>query len=239
MRRVLVLADVLTRDLLRSLAGIVPLAAALAFGLIAFEYGMDQAQFITVAGVATGTLALVSTLLLASRAHRGWVYPLITRLRQRSELPAALALGGLAVTAPLALLLTAGNLATGRLSLDFPSALWILPTWLAVWLLGVCLALPLSALLSQHGSHLAGWVLLAALLVAQDQKVALQAHGLELIVRAVQVVLWPVSTLLSRASARIHDQDYLLALGLSLAFGAVLFILAVQSFEDKDLLWTE
>jgi len=239
MRRIVVLAAILVRDLFRSLAGIVPLAAALAFGLIAFEYGMDQAQFITVAGVGTGSLGVLTTLLLASRANRGWFYPLIARLERRSELPAALVVGGLAVTALLAVLITAGNLAAGRLSLHLPSALWILPTWLAAWLLGLCLALPLSTLIAQGGSHLAGWVLLSALLVTQDQKVNLQAHGLELLVRAVGVVLWPITTLLARASAGIHDQDYFLALGLTLAFGAVLFVLAVGSFEDKDLLWPE
>jgi hypothetical protein len=239
MRRILVLTSVLIRDLFRSLTGIVPLAIALAFGLIAFEYGMDQAQFITVAGVGTGGLGLVTTLLLASRANRGWFYPLIARLKRRSELPAALVVGGLAVTAVLAALIAVGNLAAGRLSLDFPSALWIVPTWLAAWFLGVSLALPLSALASQNGSHLAGWVLLSTLLVAQDQKVALQAHGLDLPVRAVEVVLWPITTLLARASSGIHDRDYFLALGLTVAFGALLFVLAVQSFEDKDLLWPE
>jgi hypothetical protein len=239
MNRVTVLSGVLVRDLFRSLAGIVPLAVALAFGLIAFEYGMDQAQFVTVAGVGTGGLGLLTALLLASRANRGWFYPLIARLKHRSEVLAALVLGGLAITTLLAGLITAGNLAADRLSLDFPSALWILPTWLAAWLLGLCLALPLSGLTSQGGSHLASWVLLSALLVAQDQKAALQIHGLDLLVRVVGTVLWPISTLLAKASAGIHDRDYFLALGLTLAYAAVLFVLAVQSFEDKDLLWPE
>jgi hypothetical protein len=237
--RVFVLSAVLVRDLFRSLTGIVPLAAALAFGLIAFEYGMDQAQFITVAGVGTGGLGLLTTLLLASRANRGWFYPLIARLKHRGELLAALVLGGLAITTVLAVLITAGNLLAGRLSLDFPSALWILPTWLAAWFLGLCLALPLSSLTSVAGSHLASWVLLSALLVAQDQRAALQARGLELLARVVGIVLWPISTLLARASAGLHDRDYFLALGLTLALGAVLFVLATQSFEDKDLLWPE
>ena len=51
MNRVWTLSLFLIRDLFRSLAGIVPLAVGLGFGIIAFEYGMDQAQFITVAGI--------------------------------------------------------------------------------------------------------------------------------------------------------------------------------------------
>ena len=51
MTRIATLTSYLIRTLSRSLAGIVPIALALAFGIIAFEYGMDQAQFMTVAGI--------------------------------------------------------------------------------------------------------------------------------------------------------------------------------------------
>ncbi|MGD8625627.1 MAG: hypothetical protein PVF47_01225 [Anaerolineae bacterium] len=227
------------RNLFRSPAGIVPLAAALAFGLIAFEYGMDQAQFITVAGVGTGALCLLTTLLLASRANRAWSYLLVARLRQRSELLAALVLGSLGITAVLAFLIMAGNLLSGRLSLDFPSALWTAPTWLALWLLAAALALPLSALVGRGGSHLVGWFLLAMLLVVYDQQIRLAALRLERVADAAAVVIWPVSTLLGQASAGHHGRSYFLALGLTLAYAAVLFVLAVEFFADKDLLWPE
>ena len=61
MRRTWVLARFFVSDLFRSLAGIVPLAAALAFGVIAFEYGMDQPQFITVAGLGTCAICCLTT----------------------------------------------------------------------------------------------------------------------------------------------------------------------------------
>jgi hypothetical protein len=227
------------RSLFRSLAGVVPLAAALAFGLIAFEYGMDQAQFITVAGVGTGALCLLTTLLLASRANRAWSYLLVARLKRRSELLAALILGSLGITTVLAFLITAVNLLSGRLSLDFPSALWTVPTWLALWLLAAALALPLSALVGRGGSHLVGWLLLAMLLVAYDQPIRLAALRLERVADAAAVVIWPVSTLLGQASAGHHGRSYFLALGLTLAYAAVLFVLAVEFFADKDLLWPE
>jgi hypothetical protein len=227
------------RNLFRSLAGIVPLAAAVAFGLIAFEYGMDQAQFITVAGVGTSALCLLATLLLASRANRAWSYLLVARLKRRSELLAALVLGGLGITAALALLITTGNLLTDRLTLDFPSALWTVPTWLALWLLAAALALPLSALVGRGGSHLAGWLLLAGVLVAYDQQVRLEALRLGRLGDAASVVIWPVSTLLRQASAGNHGRSFFLALGLTLAYAALLFVLATEFFEDKDLLWAE
>jgi ABC-type thiamin/hydroxymethylpyrimidine transport system permease subunit len=116
MKRIWTIMLCLIRDLFLSLAGIVPLAAALAFGQIAFEYGMDQAQFITVAGLGTGGICLLTTLLLAGRANRAWAYLLLARLRSRGELLAGLVLGGLLVTAVLSLLITAGNLALGRLT---------------------------------------------------------------------------------------------------------------------------
>ncbi len=239
MTRIWTLAGYLSRELFRSLAGMVPLAAALAFGLIAFEYGMDQAQFITVAGVGTGGLCLLTTLLLAGRANRASSYLLLARLRRRGELLAALVLSGLGVTLILALAIGAGNLLAGRLTLQFPSALWIVPTWLPLWLLAGALALPLSALVARSGSHLAGYVLLVGLLIASDRKAWLAARGLDWLVRAVTAILWPVTTLLGRASAGIHDRSYLLAATLTLAYAGLLFALAVALFEDKDLLWSE
>ena len=239
MRRIWTLTRFLIGDLFRSLAGIVPLAAALVFGVIAFEYGMDQAQFITVAGVGFGTICLLTTLLLASRANRASSYLLLARLFSRTELLLALAMGGLGITIVLAVLVTSANLLAGRLTLVFPSALWILPSWLVLWLLAVALALPLSALVGRAGSHLVGYVTLAVLLVANDQKAMLRNRDLDWLVRIVNTVLWPVNTLLARASAGSHDRLYFLALVLTLAYALSLFILSAQLFADKDLLWTE
>jgi hypothetical protein len=239
MNRTVTLAWFFSRDLFLSLAGIVPLGTALAFGIIAFEYGMDQPQFITVAGVGTGGICLLTTLLLASRANRASSYPLVARLYRRAELLAALALGGVCITAVLATLITGTNLLAGRLALEFPSALWVVPTWLALWLLAAALALPLSALVGRGGSHVAGWVVLVAVLVLNDQKASLYARNLDWLVRVLTTLLWPINTMLSRASAGIHDRSYLLALALSLLYAALLFSLANQLFEDKDLLWSE
>lgn len=239
MNRTWTLTDFLIRDLFRSLASIVPLAMALAFGIIAFEYGMDQAQFVTVAGVGIGAICLLTTLLLASRANRASSYPLVARLRSRTELLAALMLGGLSVTGVLAVAITVVNLLIGRLTLDYPSALWILPTWLVLWILAAALALPLSALTSREGSHLFGYVLLTALLVLNDQRAWLRAHRLDWLVKGISLVLWPTTTLLSRASAGIHDRSYFLALAATLLYAVLVFGLAAQLFADKDLLWTE
>jgi hypothetical protein len=237
--RIWTLTSFLVRDLFLSLTGIVPLAAALAFGLIAFEYGMDQAQFFTVGGLGIGAICLWTTLLLAGRANRAASYPLVARLGQRAELLAALVLGGLGITTVLAILIAVVNLLTSRLTLDFPSVLWILPTWLALWLLAAALALPLSALVGRGGSQLFGWILLTALLVANDQKARLETYRLAWLGRAVTTTLWPTSTLLSQASAGIHDRLFFLALALTLTYAVLLFCLATQLFVDKDLLWAE
>jgi presenilin-like A22 family membrane protease len=239
MNRIWTLTLFLIRDLFLSLAGIVPLAAALAFGMIAFEYGMDQSQFITVGGLGIGAICLLTVLLLASRANRAWTYPLLARLHRRTELLAALVLGGVGLTTGLAILITVANLLAGRLTLSFPSLLWILPTWLALWLLAAALALPLSALIGRGGSHLAGWVLLTALLVANDQKARLTQFHLDWLARITTSILWPVNNLLSRGSAGSHDRTYFVALGLTFVCAALLFGLASQTLEEKDLLWTE
>jgi hypothetical protein len=239
MKRVRTLIGFFSRDLFRSLAGVIPLAAALAFGIIAFEYGMDQAQFITVAGVGIGAICLLTTLLLASRANRASTYLLISKLRARSELLLALVLSGFGITVVLALLITVANLATGRLNLDVPSVLWIVPTWLALWLMASALALPLSSLVGRGGSQLVGYAVLSALLLANDRQDLLRTRGLDWLVRTVDAVLWPVGTLLSRASSGIHDKTYILALAATVGYAVLLFILAAWLFVDKDLLWTE
>jgi hypothetical protein len=237
--RIWTLSLFLIRDLFRSPAGIVPLAVGLGFGLIAFEYGMDQAQFITVAGIGTGAICLLTTLLLASRANRASSYLLVARLHRRSELLGALVLSGLGITAVLAVLITAGNSLSGRLSLDFPSALWVLPTWLPLWVLAASLALPLSALVGRGGSHLAGYVILSSLLIANDRKDLLAARGLDWLARAVSAILWPPSMLLAQASAGNYDRLYALAWAFTLTYAILLSGLAISFFEDKDLLWSE
>lgn len=239
MNRIYVLSTLLVRDLFLSLAGIVPLAAALAFGLIAFEYGMDQAQFITVGGVGTLAICLLTTLLLTSRANRASTYLLLARLRHRSELLAALILASFTITALLAILIALGNLLTDRLALDLPSAFWILPSWIPLLLMAACLGLVLSGLVARDGSHLLGYLLLAGLLVANDQSAMLADRGFPWLVRAVSAILWPVSTLLAHASAGALDRAYFLAGALTLGYAVLLYWLAAVLFQKKDLLWSE
>jgi hypothetical protein len=239
MNRVWTLVAFLTRDLFHSLAGILPLAAALAFGIIAFEYGMDQPQFITVAGVGLGAICFMTTLLLASRVNRASSYLLVARLHRRAELLASMILSGLGISIVLAILIAVGNLLTARLTLDCPSFLWIVPTWLALWLLIAALALSLSALVERSGSHLFGYVLLACLLIANDRKSALAARGLDWLVEVINAILWPVNTLLSQASAGTYTPSYFMALAMTLVYVVLFFVLAVSFFQDKDLLWSE
>jgi hypothetical protein len=239
MNRIWTLTLFLTRDLFFSLAAIVPLAAALAFGLIAFEYGMDQPQFLTVAGVGIGIICLLTTLLLAGRANRATTYLLIGRLRHRAELLIAIVISSLGVTAALALLIAGANLLGGRLTVEFPSVLWAVPTWLALWLTLSALALILSALTSRDGSNMAGYLLVVGLLLANEQKAFLATRGLDWLARAATTVLWPLTALMSRASAGIHDRSYVLALVTTLTYAVLLFSLAAQLFLDKDLVWAE
>jgi hypothetical protein len=148
-------------------------------------------------------------------------------------------LSGLGITAVLAVLITAGNSLSGRLSLDFPSALWVLPTWLPLWVLAASLALPLSALVGRGGSHLAGYVILSSLLIANDRKDLLAARGLDWLARSVSAILWPPSMLLAQASAGNYDRLYALAWAFTLTYAILLSGLAISFFEDKDLLWSE
>jgi hypothetical protein len=237
--RILSLVLFLSRYLFGSLAGVVPLAASLAFGQIAFEYGMDQSQFIAVGGIGTSAICLLTVLLLAGRADRASSYPLMARLAQRVELLAAIVLGAIAVTSFLSICIAAANLAVGRLVLEFPSVLWVVPTWMVLWFLAAAMGLILSTLVSRGGSHLVGYVLLTALLVANDQANRLVARGFAWLAEAISTVIWPVSTLLLQASAGIYGRTYWLAFTMTLAFGLLLFAFATLLFLEKDLVWSE
>jgi len=239
MSRLWTLTLYLVRELFGALAGIVPLAAAVAFGLIAFEYGMDQAQLITVGGLGIGTIGFLATLLLAGKADRAASFPILGRLRRRAELLGSILVGGLGITWILAIAIVVANLLAGRLTLSSPSLLWIMPTWTAVWLFVTALALSLSALVSRNGSNLLGYLLVVAVLVANDRKADLLDRGAGWAVRIVERLVWPVGTLLSRASAEVHDQTYFAAAAATLACAAALFLLAAFLFRDKDLLWSE
>jgi hypothetical protein len=239
MNRAWTLTRFLTHDLFLSLVGIVPLAAAIAFGLIAFEYGMDQPQFFTVAGLGNGLICLLTTLLLASRANRASSYLLVARLHRRAEILIALVLSSLGITTVLALLIAGANLLAGRLTLEFPSLLWLLPTWLVLWLMLSALGLILSGLASRDGSNLVAYLLVVGLLLVNDQRAILEARRLGWLGQAAEAVLWPVSTLLSRASADLHDRSYFMALASTLLYALLLFGLATQLFVDKDLLWAD
>lgn len=239
MNRLGVLSIHLLRDLFLSVAGIVPLAAALAFGLIAFEYGMDQAQFITVGGIGALAICFLTTQILASRSNRASTYLLLARLRRRAELLGSLILASLSITLLLTILIASGNLLADRLTLQLPSALWIVPSWLPLLLLSASLGLALSGLVSLNGSHLLGYILLASLLVINDQSVALAARGFSWLVEAVSILLWPVSTLLAHASADVLDRVYFSAVALTLGYAVLLYLLAVALFQRKDLLWSE
>lgn len=203
MKRLSVLTWFLIRDLYRSLWGILPLSTAVAFGLIAFEYGMGQAQFFVVAGVANGAIGLLCGLLLAGRANRAAFYPILARLRSRNVLLTAICGASLLIATALAVLVAAANLVVGRLTLSFPSALWIVPTWLPLWLLMATLALPLSTLVGRQGSHVLGYVLLTAFLVLNEQNTWIFSQRFAPVFRAVSLILWPVNTLLTQAAGGV------------------------------------
>jgi hypothetical protein len=239
MNRPFVLSVHVILDLFLSVAGIVPLAAALAFGMIAFEYGMDQAQYVTVGGVGTLAICFLTTQILASRSNRASTYLLLARMRRRAELLTSLVLAGFGITVVLAALIALGNLLTDRLTLELPSALWILPSWLPLLLMGASLGLALSGLVSRDGSHLLGYMLLAGLLVIHDQSSVLATRGFSWLPEAVSTILWPVNTLLAHASMGALDREYFLAGALTLGYAALLYFVAVALFRRKDLVWSE
>lgn len=241
-RQIGTLTAFLVRDLARSLAGAAPPAMTLILYSFTFTYPAGIDYFAAVAGASLLTVAYVTTLLLAWRINRGISYPWLVLLRRRGSLLAALGLSTLIVTAAMTLLFTGLALVQRKIELSPMLAVQIGLRWLPLFVLAIAAGLLTSKLVSRGGSYLIVPVALAVLLTVDEWRGVLEHSGLGIAVQIVNVIGWPVRTLLLMDPTTVNSSTltWLTVAGLlSLLIAALLYWLAARSFDRKDLIWVE
>lgn len=237
MSRILTLAWFITKDFFRSWQSFVPLALALTFYGVAFQYGVTPAYFAAVTPGAMIVVAIVTVLLLAGRFNRAASFPFIARLRQRSELLLAVVLTALAITIVLTGLITGMALWQNKFTTPLLRREWLLLIliWPCLYLFAGFFGLLLTNLTSRGSSHIVTYALIAALAAVYDYQFELtQAHQTFLLA-LWQRLLDPFSATLTPFSSANLLQAALLVLGYAL----VCFIIADWLFARKDLVWSE
>ena len=207
-----------------------------------FTYPAGIDYFAAVAGASLLTVAYVTTLLLAWRINRGISYPWLVLLRRRGSLLAALGLSTLIVTAAMTLLFTGLALVQRKIELSPMLAVQIGLRWLPLFVLAIAAGLLTSKLVSRGGSYLIVPVALAVLLTVDEWRGVLEHSGLGIAVQIVNVIGWPVRTLLLMDPTTVNSSTltWLTVAGLlSLLIAALLYWLAARSFDRKDLIWVE
>ena len=238
MSRVVTLSLFFTRDLFRSLWGVVPPALGVVLYWLTFYYAGTVDYFAAVGGMDLALVCLVTTLLLADRANRATTYPLLARLPHRGELLAAIAGSALCVTIPLAIVFAIVAQSLGVVQITLPEALIIAPRWLALFVLVTTIGLHLSRLASRGGSYLVAYLLLGLSLTVSEQQ-RLLGPELGWVPQTINVVTGPIAHLAASPVTPWEPVPFLLALGVTSACSGLLFALAVWLFRRKNLMWAE
>ena len=235
--RVLVLSLFLTRTLFRTLLGVLPPVLTLLLYRLTFTYRHqgDPAYLTAVGGLGLACVGVVTALLVADRANRAALYPLIARLPHRAELLAAVAVSTVLITIGMAILYVSLVLGLQHMTLTPEQLLPIVPRWLVVFVFAATLGLMMGRLASRRGSHVVVFTVLGLMALSREQLRFLNVGESAWLVEAAELVARPVTDSLTANDAF----QILPALAVTGLYAIALFALAVGLFRGKDLIWTE
>lgn len=239
MRRILPLAGFLSRELFRSLGGVLPVALTLIFHRVFFLYGGDARYLGSVGGVSMAVVCLLTTLLVADRANRAALYPLLARLPGRWMMLAAVTLASFLLTLLLSTLFVAVIVLSGSVPLAAPEAGSLFPRWLVLDLFAIALALHLSKLVSYRGSNLVTYAVLVLALATFEREPAPFPIAPDWVTGLLDLLIRPpFGTAIVEPGLFSAPRD-LPAIFLTLTYTGLLFALAVWLYARKDLLASE
>ncbi len=238
--RIVMLALFLVRNLFRTLLGILPPALTLLVYRLTFTYRNqgDPAYFTAVGGLGLALVCVITAILVADRANRAAMYPLVARLPHRIELLAAVALGTVLIMIAMAALYTTMVLGFQHMTLTPMEILLIAPRWLILLVFATTLGMQLSKLVSRNGSHVIAYLALGAMAFGREQLRFLDSAQHSLWIDITERITLPITDTLT-APLEVNPVQVLPALALTLLYAGVLFALAVGLFSRKDLLWAE
>ena len=236
--RVVILGFFLTRNLFRSLLGVLPPALTLLAYRLTFTYRNqgDPDYFVAVGGIGLALVSVVTALLIADRANRAAMYPMLARLRHRGEYLAATVFGIVLISMAMAALYTGCVLVFQNMTLTPMQLLLVAPRWLIVFIFGATLGVNLSKLANRGGSYLIVWGVLGAMVFLRERAILFDVpvfltDWVELVVRPITFTL---TTTLEPFSLQV-----LPAWLITLAYAGAFYFLAVLLFHRKDLSWVE
>lgn len=237
-RRVITLSLLLTRNLFRTLLGVLPPALTLLVYRLTFTY-RDQGDpdyFTAVGGLGLALVCMVTALLVCDRANRAAMYPLVARLPRRAELIAAVALSIVLVMLAMATLYTALVLVFHNVTFTPIDLILIAPRWLSVFLFAATLGVMMSKLASRNGSHLIVWGAIGAMVFMRERVIMFDVPSF--LTDAIELVARPITQALTLPLEPFSIQ-VLPPLLLTLLYASGLFFTGVRLFQGRDLLWVE
>lgn len=255
MRQVWVLVTYLWRELFRSLTGALVLVAALVFYLVAVvgvTGGVDWDYYALVIGGFFGVFSLILVLIIADRAFHSTSYLLLYRLPSRSTLLIAIVVTAILASGLLEIAIALLSLPRLEGGLSVNLALDVIPVWFSWLTLGATLGLQMSELVRRGWSRTLTYAVLAFILFTLNQQQSGTPVGLadrfnwipsltldparwQWAIKAVEIVVWPVSAAvhIARATPYTPLESIAPALGLLVATG--LLGLSSVLFSSKDL----
>jgi hypothetical protein len=238
--RILTLALFITRNLFRTLLGILPPVLTLGFYRITFTYQNqgDPAYLTAVGGIGLALVCVITTLLVADRANKAAMYSLLARLPRRIEFLAAVLVSVLMIMLAMATLYLALVLGLRHMSLTPIEFLLIMPRWFAVFTFAATLGLMMSKLASRYSSHVITFVVLGALALTREQYRRVNPGDVPWLAEISAAIMRPITeTLTSPLDQNIRA--ILPTLSASLMYALAIFMLATWLFQHKDILWAE
>jgi len=237
-RRVLALSLALVRNLYRTLFGVLPPVLTLLVYRLTFTYRNqgDPAYFTAVGGLGLAFVCVITVLLVADRANRAAMYPLIARLPRRAEFLLAVVVATLFIMIAMAVLYASCVLGFQHMTLTPIELLLVTPRWFSVFVLGATLGLLMSRLASRHGSHVIVFIGLGGMVLSREQVRYLSSGQSSWLVDGVELIVHPITDTLT---INLQSSDVLPALAVTLLYATALLAIAVWLFHRKDLLWME
>lgn len=239
--RVTTLALFITRNLFRTLLGVLPPALTLLVYRLTFTYRNqgDLAYFTAIGGLGLMFVCVITALLVADRANRAAMYPLLARLPNRMELLVAVVVSTIIITIAMAVLYTTLVLGFQHMTLTPVELLFIAPCWLGEFIFAAALGLMMSKLASRGGSYAIVFAVLGTMAFVHEWGVRSVPSGeSSWLMNGITLVIHPITATLM-TSLQTDPIFVLPALGLTIAYATALFALATALFQRKDVLWAE
>jgi hypothetical protein len=239
-RRIFTLALFLTRNLFRTLLGILPPVLTLLIYRLTFTYRDqgDPAYLTAMGGAGLAFVGIITAWLVADRANRAAMYPLIARLPSRIEYLAAVIVSIVLIMLAMAVLYLALVLGLHHMTLTPMQLVLIVPRWLTLFVFVAALGLMMSKLASHGGSHIITFTVLGLMALSREQLRFLNPGESSWLIASIEFLIRPITDVLT-ASLETNTHHVLPGLALTLAYAAMLFTIATLLFHRKDLLWTE